>query len=236
MAKLSEEQIIKEITDKGFTPVDISKYKNVQSKFIVRCENNHLIETDMLSFRKDSFRCAICHGSEVKISNKPPQKKGYRVIALDNATQNMGVSVFDDGELVYYSLIKFTGPIFEDRLEKIFRTVIEVFIDNWQADFIVFEDIQFQNNYQTYKKLAMLLGLLVIAAKVRDIKYEIVAPSSWRSHYQITGQRQSAKLRAINLIKQMYNVDVVDDIAEAILLGKYITDKKLMDVKLKKAF
>jgi hypothetical protein len=129
MAKLTAEQIVKEITDKEFTPVDISKYTNVKSKIVVKCSAGHLIETDMTSFRKETFRCPICHGSEVKIPSNAPKKKGYRIIALDNATQNMGLSIFDDGELVYYSLIKFSGPVFEDRLEKIFRTVIEIFID-----------------------------------------------------------------------------------------------------------
>jgi hypothetical protein len=34
----------------------------------------------------------------------------------------------------------------------------------------------------------------------------------------------------------MYNVEVVDDIAEAILLGRFVADKKLSSLKLKKAF
>jgi hypothetical protein len=42
----------------------------------------------------------------------------------------------------------------------------------------VFEDIQYENNYQTYKKLAMLLGLLIVAAKNNKIDYQIVAPTT----------------------------------------------------------
>lgn len=236
MAKLATEQIIKEIVDKGFTPIDISQYKNVKSKIVVRCDKDHLIETEMSSIRKESFRCPICHGGSVKIANQPPVKKGYRLIALDNASQNMGLSIYDDGELVYYSLIKFSGPIFDDRLEKIFRTVVEIFIENWGADMIVLEDVQYENNYQTYKKLSMLLGSLIVAAKIRNIKYDVVPPVTWRSHYQITGKRENVKLAAINLVKVMYNIDVTDDIAEAILLGRYVADQKLPSIKLKKAF
>jgi len=34
----------------------------------------------------------------------------------------------------------------------------------------------------------------------------------------------------------MYNINVVDDIAEAILIGRYLTDKKFASLTLKKAF
>jgi hypothetical protein len=34
----------------------------------------------------------------------------------------------------------------------------------------------------------------------------------------------------------MYNVEVIDDIAEAILLGRFVADKSLKTLKLKKAF
>jgi hypothetical protein len=34
----------------------------------------------------------------------------------------------------------------------------------------------------------------------------------------------------------MYNINVIDDIAEAILIGRYIADQKLASLTLKKAF
>jgi hypothetical protein len=75
------------------------------------------------------FRCAKCHGGEYKFAgaNKPPIKKPgtYRVIGLDNATEKMGLSVFDDGELVFYSLLEFSG-LLEERLLAIHSVLTQV--------------------------------------------------------------------------------------------------------------
>jgi Holliday junction resolvasome RuvABC endonuclease subunit len=102
-------------------------------------------------------------------------------------------------------------------------------IGNWQPDYIVMEDIQYQNNYQTYKKLAMLLGVLTVAAKSAKIDYRIIAPVQWRSHYQITGKRDDIKAKAVKLVNTMYNINVIDDVAEAILIGHYIADIKYQE-------
>ena len=109
-------------------------------------------------------------------------------------------------------------------------------IEEWEPDYIVFEDIQYQNNYQTYKKLAMLLGLLIVAAKNGGVEWDVVPPVTWRSHFNISGKRETVKKQAIMKVATMYNINVVDDVAEAILIGKYYIDKSLAKTQIKKAF
>ena len=79
--------------------------------------------------KSEYFRCAQCHGGEYKFhgaSAPPPKKENtYRIIGLDNATEKMGVSVFDDGELVFYSLLKFDG-LLEERLLAIHSVLTQV--------------------------------------------------------------------------------------------------------------
>jgi Holliday junction resolvasome RuvABC endonuclease subunit len=147
---------------------------------------------------------------------------------LDNATEKMGLSIYDNGKLVYYHLLVFSGN-FDSRITKIFEVVTKVMIEGWKPDFIVMEDIQYQNNYQTYKKLAMLLGVLTVAAKSAKLDYRIIAPVQWRSHYQISGKRDDIKTKAVKLVNTMYNIDVIDDVAEAILIGHYIADIKYQE-------
>lgn len=228
MARLSTEQIAQEIEAKGFIVLDIEQYENTKSPIVVKCQNEHVLETNLFSFRKDSFRCPKCDGGEVKLKGTPPAKVGYRIVALDNASENMGVSIYDNGKLVYYDLLVFKGN-FDSRITKIFDVVSNVMIKNWKPDFIVFEDIQYQNNYQTYKKLAMLLGILVVAAKSNDIPFQIVPPAEWRSHYQIIGKREDVKLKAVNLVEKMYSINVINDVAEAILIGHYVADLKYIN-------
>lgn len=228
MAKLSEERIIDEIESKGFSVLELENYETIRSPILIKCQNNHILETNLFSFRKESFRCPKCDGGEVKFTAIPPEKSGYRILALDNATEKMGISIYDNGKLVYYHLLTFSGN-FDSRITKIFEVVTTVMIGNWQPDYIVMEDIQYQNNYQTYKKLAMLLGVLTVAAKSAKIDYRIIAPVQWRSHYQITGKRDDIKAKAVKLVNTMYNINVIDDVAEAILIGHYIADIKYQE-------
>ena len=56
-----------------------------------------------------------------------PQKKGYRVIAFDQATERFGLSVYDDGELVFFNLYTFNGYVAE-RLAQIKNLVQNIVI------------------------------------------------------------------------------------------------------------
>lgn len=236
MSRLSLERVEQEINDKGFKAHKIDHYRNLGTILEISCSKDHMIEASLSDIRKASFRCDRCSGGTYNLVSKPPAKEGIRVIGLDNATQDMGISIFDDGELVWQTLVRFTGSNFEDRIQTIFNMVEQTIIEDWEPDYLVFEDIQYQNNYQTYKKLAMLLGLLIVAAKNGGVAWDLVPPVTWRSHFGISGRRDSVKKQAINKVATMYQINVPDDVAEAILIGKYFIDNKLSRREIKKAF
>jgi hypothetical protein len=81
--------------------------------------------------KSEFFRCAQCHGGEYKFhgASAPPEKKpgAYRVIGIDNATEKMGIAVFDDGDLVFQSVLKFEG-LLEERLLSIFSVLTQVIL------------------------------------------------------------------------------------------------------------
>lgn len=236
MARLSDKQITQEIEKKGFKVIDLTQYKNLRSPIMIRCGENHTIEATLYNIRKDAFKCPICYGGEVNLAAYPLEKKGLRIVSLDNSTQKVGLSIFDDESLVYYTLLNFRGSNFEDRLLKILDYLEDVIIEEWDVDVLILEDVQFQSNYATYKKLSMLLGILVVGAMRYGIDVEIVSSNTWRNHYQISKNRQTAKAEAIELVKTMYQIDVNDDVAEAILLGRYMSEKVVRQKALKKAF
>lgn len=236
MARLTEAQIIEELRIKGFKVADLSQYKNLKSPIIIKCAEGHSITTTMHDIRKETFKCPVCYGGKVNLAAYPLEKKGFRVIALDNSTQKIGLSVFDDEELVYYILLNFTGTSYEERLLKISNFLEDIIIEEWDPDFLVFEDVQFQSNYATYKKLSMLLGILTVVSMKYGIDTEIVSSNTWRTNYQISKERQKAKEQAIGMVKKMYNVNVNDDVAEAILLGRYMSEQIKVNKSIKKAF
>lgn len=235
MARLTDKQINQEIKIKGFEVVDLTQYKNLKSPIMIKCGQNHIFETNFSNIRRDTFKCPVCYGGEVNLAAYPLEKKGLRIIALDNSTQKVGLAIFDDEDLVYYKLLSFTGS-FEERLLKISDYLEEVIINEWDPDVLVFEDVQFQNNYNTYKKLAMLLGVLIVNSMKYGIDNEVISSNSWRQNYQISKDRTKAKEEAIQLVKTMYNIEVNDDVAEAILLGRYMSEQIVRQKALKKAF
>lgn len=84
------------------------------------------------------------------------------VLSLDQALQTTGWAVFKDGELIAHGTFKTRGsaPIGE-RLRDLEDHVARLFFDYEESiDFIAFEDIQNQNNNETYKKLAYCQAVL----------------------------------------------------------------------------
>ena len=120
MAKLTSQQISEEVFSRGYELVDCGDYKNMNSRIIVKCPKGHLIETCLADLRKVSFTCPVCDKDISFINPKAIPDKGssYRIIAFDQATERFGLSIFDDGKLVFYSLYTFSGGMVQ-RLVKI---------------------------------------------------------------------------------------------------------------------
>ena len=109
-------------------------------------------------------------------------------IALDTAESVDKASVQEDsaldipledpyyGKLVYYNLYIFTGDL-NNRLVKIDKFLRETVFKHWEPDFVVMEDIQYQNGVLTFKVLAMLLGLVQTACCAAGVPFEVVSPN-----------------------------------------------------------
>lgn len=223
MARLSHEQIKAEVGKLGYDLIDDSNYTTLNSFIIVKCKNNHNIKATLNDLRKPSFTCPCC--DKPIVFNNPrvvPEKTGYRIIAFDQATEHFGVSIWDNGELVFYSLYNFTGDLVS-RLLKIKQFVQQIVIDNWKPDFIIMEDIQQQHGaIITYKILAMLLGVIEVVCKENGIKYEVVSPNTWRKYAGTCGKnRKEEKILSVAKVKEKFGINVSDDVAEAILIGNY---------------
>lgn len=222
MGRLSAEQIAVEISSKGYQLEDSSKYENMNSEIAVKCGKGHIIKTTLALFRAVSFGCPECDKRDFVNPKVVPQKTGYRVIAFDQATEKFGLSIFDNGELVFYNLYSFVGNV-NSRLAQIRKFVVDVVIGEWKPDYIVMEDIQYQYGaVLTYKILAMLLGVIETECFSAKVPYEVVSPNVWRKYAGTCGKtRMEEKKLSVIMVKEKYNVRVNDDVAEAILIGRY---------------
>ncbi len=228
--KIGLDQLEFELKSKNLTlKSSYDDYQSINSSITVECLNGHQIHTSLKTIRSKNFTCNLCVGSATKGDNMSslivPEKTGHRIIGFDNASHNMGVAIFDSGKLVFYKLLQFNQGTTVQRLNKI-RDVLETqIIPEWQPDIIQIEGIQHQASYATYEVLTKLQGIFEMAADRFGVTIEKDRSSTWRSHFNINRRkREDDKKAAIDLVKDMYDIEVTDDIAEAILIAKYRFD------------
>lgn len=223
MGKLSHKQIAEEIFSRGYELVDDSNYTNMNSRITIKCPQGHLVETCLADFRKVSFTCPVCDKDIIFVNPRAvPEKKGFRIIAFDQATERFGLSIYEEGKLIFYSLYTFSGDLVH-RLVKIKKFVQDIVLKEWKPDVIIMEDIQYQQNgILTFKVLAMLLGILQELCSENNIEFEAVSPNVWRKYAGTNGKnRREEKILSIAKVKEKFGISVSDDVAEAILIGFY---------------
>jgi len=233
MARLDLNQLLKELKEKNLTlDSESPEYKNISSEIYVVCDKGHKIEANLKTIRAENFRCPVCDGLNSKgfkhsANSVIPIKKGYRIIGIDNATQKFGVSIFENGNLIYYNVLTFEGDLI-DRLNGIWNMINDVIIPMWEPDYIQFEDVQLQDvAFKIYNPLNALTFLIEMSCKRFGLPCEKTRSNIWRSHFLINGGgRPAEKAKAIKKVQNMYQINVSDDVAEAILIGKYRVDLK----------
>jgi len=85
----------------------------------------------------------------------------------------------------------------------------------------------------TYRTLARLQGALLVACKESGVDAVVCAPATWRAHCGVKGRTRADKKRSMqNLVKEWFDVTVSDDVADAIGLGKYVSNtyKKKVEI------
>lgn len=240
MARLSQEALLEITKEKNLEIIDIDNYVNLQSELIFKCGKcNKKIISNMESVRHVNWSCPHCNEQKVTYVGKPPKKSGYRIIGCDQATQNFGISVFDDGKLVYFDCIQFSGE-----LDKRYADIM-VFMDNviksWEPDLVIIEDIQLQQGttggYNAFKVLGGLLGIMKAVIAKNKVPHKEVLNKVWQSKFIIGGKdRITQKKNVVKKVKELFDIDVSDDIADAILIGKWGSLERAKSVGTNKLF
>lgn len=171
------------------------------------------------------------------------------VIALDQATQKTGISLWDkdNKKLLGYTLLICKKNNTIERIKTIKNTIISLIEEKQKLNLnieVVLEDIQYQddteenknklsfgqikdnsiekiNNVKTFKVLAWLQGVLLIALSELNIKTSTIFASSWKSYCGIKGvTRNVQKQNSINFVKEKFNIqEITSDEADAICIG-----------------
>lgn len=99
---------------------------------------------------------------------------------------------------------------------------IKSLIQRTKPDYIVFENVQFQNNYGTFQQLSQLQGVIMAYLFETDIGFTIIEPSAWKSCCGIKGRKREEQKKNTQLyVKEKYSYDVSEDEADAVGIGTW---------------
>lgn len=151
-----------------------------------------------------------------------------RIAGIDGSTKNTGVSIMQDGELEFYTLIDFHKE--KDAMLRIQNMWIEIckVLDQYDIDAVYMEKSIDKKNIDTLQKLSYLAGGMMFYCVQRGIKFINPFPAEWRAKIGIKQsnkiKRDMLKAEAIIAVKKEYGIDVGDDVAESALIARSAFD------------
>lgn len=150
-----------------------------------------------------------------------------RILAFDQASRTSGYAVFDDDKLVDYGKFTLEDTDFGMRLLRI-RERVDKLIEKYQPNKVYFEDIQLQDNVETFKKLAEVFGVIDELLTEKDMPHEAILSVTWKSALNIKGKlRADQKRNAQEWVINTYNIKPTQDECDAICIGKYASMQDL---------
>lgn len=239
MARIKIEDIRAEVEKDGWKLIS-DNYENLDTELVFECSEGHRVYVPWKKIRHKR-ECPICKDNIYKEQNGKiiPKPKGVtRILALDQATYITGWSIYDSGKLIKYGTFE-TNYSNEIQRDNIIKMWLISMIENWKPDFIGLEDIQLQDlgkkgniyaadnvvGIQTFKTLAHLQGILMEAIYEKKIPYELCPTPTWRAHCKVTGKTKTDKKRSMQILaKKWFDVSVSNDEADAIGIGKYVSE------------
>lgn len=235
MAKIKVETIAEELAPDGWKVLS-TDYQNLDTEMEFLCSEGHKVYAPWKKIRTKR-ECPVCKQNQFKQNLniiKPKTKGENRILALDQASHITGYSIFDGPNLVSYGTFEAKEADEAKRFHEIKLWLISM-IENWQCDVIGIEGIQYQQTMgvTTFQTLARLQGVLMDLCVELNISYVICPTNTWRAHCGVKGKARADKKRSMQLlVKEWYDVTVSDDIADAVGIGKYVTDTNQQKTKI----
>ncbi|MCO8297238.1 crossover junction endodeoxyribonuclease RuvC [Tetragenococcus halophilus] len=143
------------------------------------------------------------------------------LIAFDQSTTNTGwcVMEMDTSKIIGYGAIHPTG-VTNERIRITIKKCM-MLCKKFDVAFVYIEGIQVQRNPKVYEILAKLEGTLEICLEEKGYFVNIVKAAEWRKRIGIKNKKRDlVKQEAINMVKELYDLEPSEDECEAILFAK----------------
>lgn len=150
------------------------------------------------------------------------------ILSIDASTSATGWAVFDDSQLVESGVIKAKGSFLERALvmaSELRKVQLRTIKERGKP----FESIAIEKNnvggvnQQSVIKIGIATGIILGKLIADDVYF--VNVSTWRKYSAIKGRgKKELKQQAISLVSQLYQKQVKDDEADAIMIGRYFVE------------
>ena len=148
------------------------------------------------------------------------------ILSIDASTKSSGWAWFEDTSLKTYGCITASSADLINRIYKM-RDELRNILSTYKVDKIILEEVlpeQGLQNIKTHKALLYLQAEIVklVHDEFNQIQIEFVYPNQWRKACGIkTGKTRRSSLKPLDVafVKDTYNIEVNDDIADAIGIG-----------------
>lgn len=153
-----------------------------------------------------------------------------KVLALDLSTKSTGWAIFEGKELIDKGCVVATSPNVLNRISTIVEE-LKVIHNRYLPQKVIVEEVlpdDVKHNQTVYKALMYLQASVALEFNKYGKILEFYTASEWRKKCGIrTGRgikRETLKAADIKFVKDNYNLDVNDDVADAVCIGHAYTN------------
>lgn len=148
------------------------------------------------------------------------------MLGIDASSKKTGISVFANGKLKDYQLIDCSAEESMDKRLPLMSIGLLKVLKQYKPSIVYIEETSVARDIRLMRFLTRLQGVIYGWCITHKCEFNTVSPTSWRKKLEFKQgknvSRENLKQQAIMYVKENFNVEVNDDIADAICIGQYV--------------
>lgn len=149
-----------------------------------------------------------------------------KLITIDSSTNKTGIGYYIDGKFYNHELLDFSNDKnMDSRLKDMSVSLIHI-LNEFNPTILYIEDTVVLRNAQTQRFLTRLQGVIYGWCILHDCEFNTIRPTQWRKRLGFRQgknvKRDQLKEQAINYVKEKYELEVNDDVADALCIGSAV--------------
>lgn len=152
--------------------------------------------------------------------------KIIKLLTIDSSTNKSGLGYYEHGKYIGYDLLDFSkDKKMESRFESMSIRLLDK-LDEFNPDIVYIEETVVLRNAQTQRFLTRLQGVVYGWCVKHYCEFNTIRPTEWRKQLSFNQgknvKREQLKQQSMDYVKEKYNIEVNDDVADALCIGSAV--------------